>query len=127
MSDTTKKLKHRSRFLWALSMLLNVVPMAVFVIMGFIQGTTEQKVVLGFTAVSALGLGALMILSKMNIKRSIFWILALGLTLVMNELYPVIIAMGSCTLLDELIVSPIHSRINTDYHTNKQIDKRLNE
>lgn len=32
--------------------------------------------------------------------------------------------MGICTILDELIISPLHRRWKTDYRTNKQIDKR---
>lgn len=125
LSNATKRLRRKSRLTWWLGFLLNIVPMMVFVIIGFINGSTEQKVSIGFTAIAAIILGCIMMLSKMNVKRSIFWIVFVGLYFVMQDLYPMIITMGACTLIDELIIDPIHNRANADYHTNKQIDKRI--
>lgn len=125
LSTSTKKMRRKSRLTWWLSFLLNIVPMLVFVIIGFVNGSTEQKVSIGFTAIAAIILSCIMMLSKMNMKRSIFWIVFVGLYFVMQDLYPLIITMGACTLIDELIIEPIHDRANADYHINKQIDKRI--
>lgn len=125
LSTSTKQLQRKSRLTWWLGFLLNIVPMLVFVTIGFINGTTEQKVSIGFTAIAAIILGCIMALSKMNVKRSIFWIVFVGLYFVMQDLYPIIVTMGICTLIDELIIEPIHNRANADYHINKQIDKRI--
>lgn len=125
ISTATKQLRTRSRLLWWLGFLLNIIPVMVFVTIGFINGTTEQKVSIGFTAIAAIILGCIMMLSKMNVKRSIFWIVFIGLYFTMQDLYPMIITMGACTFVDELLIEPLHNRANADYHTNKQIDKRI--
>lgn len=127
MSDTTKKLRNKSRFTWWLSIMLTMVPMSVFVTIGFVNGTTQQKVAIGFTAIASIILAVISLMSKMNIKRSIFYVILIGLYVVMKDLYPLLITMGVCTLADDIVVSPLHNRYNTDYHTNKQIDKREKE
>lgn len=126
MSDYTKGYQIKSRITFWLSIALNVVPMLIFFFCGFSTAEVNQKVVLSITAVAALILGAIMLLSKAKIGRSIFWIIFLVMYICMQDMLPIIISMGICTIIDELIVSPLHKRWNTDYHTNKQIDKRGN-
>lgn len=126
MSDITKSYNAKSKITFFLSLSLNIIPMLIFVIIGFCQGDVTQKVAIGFTAIAALVLGTIMLLSKAKLGRSLFWIIFLVMYVFMTNLYPIIIAMGICTIIDDLIVSPLHSRWNTDYHTNKQIDKREN-
>lgn len=124
MSEYTKGYKIKSRITFWLSLALNIIPMIVFFFCGFSVADVNQKVILSFTAVAAIVLGVIMAISKAKIGRSIFWIVFLVFYFCMQDMLPIIVAMGACTIVDELLVSPLHKRWNTDYHTNKQIDKR---
>lgn len=124
MNEITKKYKIKSIITFWLSLALNIIPAAVFIIMGISTVDVEYKVILSVTGVVALILGIIMLMSKAKMGRSLFWMVFLGLYFCMNNLGGLIIAMGVCTLIDDLVVKRLHSRYNEDYHTNKQIDKR---
>lgn len=124
MSDITKGYKIKSSITFWLSLALNVIPMIVFFFCGFATAEVSQKVILSFTGVAALILGAIMLISKAKIGRSIFWIMFLVMYFCMQDMLPIIIAMGACTIVDELVVSPLHTYWHTSAETNKQIDKR---
>lgn len=124
MSDITKKLRLKSAITFWLSVALNVVPMLVFIIAGISTQEVEQKVVLSLTAMIAAVIGVIMLVSKAKLGRVLFWIVFLVMYICMNDLKALIITMGICTLLDDLVIKHLHHRWNEDYHTNKQIDKR---
>lgn len=124
MSDITRKKRFLSRLTFWLSIALTLVPSAVFVVQGFIEGDTSQKVCIGFTAVAALIIFIFSLFSKVNMRRSIFWVLIFGMIALFDRLGTMFIIVGVCQMVDEIIVEPLHHRFKEDYHTNKQIDKR---
>lgn len=125
MSKTTKNLRLKSAITFWLSVCLNVVPVAIFVIQGISTVEVEYKVVLSITAIIALVLGAIMLIAKAKLGRVLFWLVFLSMYCCMQDLKALVITMAVCTLLDDLIVKHLHHRFNEDFHTNKQIDKRL--
>lgn len=125
-SDTKKALKWKKITFW-ISVMLNLVPMIVFVIMGFVNGDVKEKVAIGFTTLSAIILTLFMILSKVNMKRTVFWIVLFGVVGVMDSLYTLFLVMGICQMLDDLVVSPLHTAFKNTAKTNKIIDKRLKD
>lgn len=124
MTEYTKKKRVISRITGLISLLLNVVPVVVFVIIGFIQGGVKEKITLSFIGISALILGLLMLIAKCSLKRTLFWITMIGIYICLDKLSSVIITMAVCNILDEVIVSPIHKKFANDYKINKEIDKR---
>lgn len=125
MSDITKGYNTKKNILFWISVALNVVPMLIFFFIGFKEVEVTKKVILSFTGVAALVLGGFMIVSKLRIKRTIFWICFLVLYFCMQDLYSLILAMGICTIVDEILVSPLHKYYKDKTFTNKEIDKRL--
>lgn len=125
MSKTTKNLRLKSAITFWLSVCLNVVPIAIFVAQGISTVEVEQKVVLSLTAMIALVLGAIMLIAKAKLGRVLFWLVFLSMYCCMDNLMPLVITMACCTFADDLVVKHLHHRFNEDFHTNKQIDKRL--
>lgn len=124
MSEVTKKKRIAKNVLFLISWALTIVPSALFIIEGFYYGETKEKICIGFVALASIILGVFMVLSKANLKRTIFWIVMLGCIAIMDNLRDLIIIMGACNIADEILISPLHNRFKEDYHTNKQIDKR---
>lgn len=124
MSNITKRQRLLSRIFGILSFLLAIAPAIVFVIMGFACGTPTQKIAIGFTGITAIVLLVFSLISKLKIKKSVFWIAMFGMIGLFDSLGYMFIIVGVGQILDEIIVSPLHHRFKEDYHTNKQIDKR---
>lgn len=123
-SEFTKKKGRLKNILFLISLLLNVVPVSVFAIRGFVLGTPTEKVCIGFMGVFALIMGVLMLLFKARLNRTIFWVIMIGIYVCLDNMKWVIITMAICTIIDEVLVEPIYHRVKEDYHTNKQIDRR---
>lgn len=121
----TKTYKFKRNLMFILSLLCTIGPLIVFVIMGLIQGEGKEKIVLTMTSFASIGLSVIALLKKIYLKSSLY-ILMIGLWVALDKLLPFIITIMICTMLDELIFSPLYKRYNEDYHTNLQIDKRLN-
>lgn len=125
MSDVTKNKRKWSIILFWTSIVLNILPMIIFVIIGFIEGSSTQKLSLGISGILAVIVGVFGLISKMPIKKTIFWTLAFGAYCVVKEQEYLIITMAVCQMIDECLVSPAHKAFKTSYKTNKEIDKRL--
>ena len=74
--------------------------------------------------IGAISIAAIAALRKIHLRSTIY-ILMIGLWVALDKLLPFIITIGICTILDELIFTPLYKRYREDYHTNKQLDKRL--
>lgn len=119
----TKKYGRLAILFEVLSWLILTVPMIVFIVMGFITGAVVSKVALGLTAVAALIILAVSALQKLKL-RSPFWILTIGLSFCLTEIYPLLLFMGIGTILDELILSPLGKHYHSLHTINREIDKR---
>ncbi len=124
-SDRTKKMRKGYWITFLVSLALNFIPLIVFVIMGFVKGEPKEKLTLGFTIVIALALTATMLLMKAHLKRTVFWVLLLGVVCCLNKLQYMFIVMAICNILDEIIITPLHNGYKTKLKTNKEIDRRM--
>lgn len=120
----TKKYKFRMIITGILSFLCAFGPLFVFVIMGLAEGEGKEKLVLTLTMVGAIIISMIAAMKKIHL-RSVTYIIMIGLWVALDRLLPFILTIAICTILDELIFSPLYKRWKEDYHTNKQIDKRL--
>ena len=123
-SEPTKHYHRMDIFFSILSWAIMIIPMAVFIVMGFITGPVVSKVALGLTAIAAIIMLAIAALQKTKL-RSPFWLVVIGLAFCLNEVYTMLIIMGVATIMDELIFSPLSKYYHSRYVINDQIDKRL--
>lgn len=122
----TKTYRIKKNIAFFLSMLCNIGPLVAFVIMGMIEGEDREKVCLTLTAISSIVLGLICVMRKVHL-RSTLYILMIGLWIALDNLLTFIVTLMICTLLDELILTPLYHRWKEDFHTNKQFDKRIGE
>lgn len=120
----TKKYKFRMIITGILSFLCTVGPLIVFTIMGIAEGEGKEKLVLAMTSVGSIIISLIAVMKKIHLK-SVTYILMIGLWIALDNLLPFIFTVAICTIVDELVLSPLHHRWKEDYYTNKQIDKRL--
>ena len=107
-----------------LSFLCSFGPLIVFTIMGLVGGEGKEKIVLAMTMVGAIIIALIASMRKIHLRSTTF-ILMIGLWVSLDRLLPFILTVAICTILDELIFTPLYHRFKVDYHTNKQIDKRI--
>ena len=122
----TKIYKFKKNLCGLLSLLCSFGPLIAFIIMGLVQGEGKEKIVLTLTMISAIIIAAIAALKKIQL-RSVTYIIMIGLWVALDKLLPFILVIAICTVLDELIFTPLYHRFKEDYYTNKQIDKRINE
>lgn len=120
----TKTYKFKMIITGILSFLCTVGPLIVFTIMGLIEGEGKEKIVLALTSVGAIMIALIAVMKKIHLK-SVTYILMIGLWVALDRLLPFILTVAICTIVDELILTPLYKRFKEDYHTNKQIDKRI--
>lgn len=120
----TKTYKFKMIITGILSFLCSFGPLIAFVIMGLVEGEGKEKLVLTMTMVGAIIISMIAAMKKIHL-RSVTYILMIGLWVALDRLLPFILTIAICTILDELIFTPLHKRWKEDYYTNKQIDKRL--
>lgn len=124
-SDRTKSLKTQKRILSLISLLLNILPLVWFLVSGFINGDSKQKLTIGLISSAAIVLTVLMQLFKFKLKRTLFWLVLLGIFMCYAKLGTCLIVIGICSVIDEVIIEPILENIKTRLVTNKELDKRL--
>lgn len=120
----TKKLRFWFIILTILSILLNIGPVAVYAVIGLVQGTLLiEKVALSMTIFVVAILSVIAWANKL-VLRSRLWILLAGLFFVLDAFAAPLIIIGVCQVLDELFVCPIKKKIKTRYIVNKEMDRR---
>ena len=122
-SDITKKYQRLAILFHALSMIVLVAPLAYYIILGFINGETTEKLTLGITFVIAAILFIINILFKYHI-RSTLWILVLGIYFCMDNILPLLFMVAIGTILDEFVLTPLYRSYRNKYTINREIDKR---
>ena len=124
MSPITRKYKSQATCLRCIDILLMFGPMVIFLIMGFMDATSSEKVVLGITTIAAVVLTVINVLMKYSL-RSTVWILLLGLYYVLDTMTVLILIIAITNILDELIITPLYKSAKNKYLINKEIDKRV--
>lgn len=120
----TKTYKCKMIITGILSFLCSFGPLIVFTVMGLVQGEGKEKIVLAMTMVGAIMIALIAAMKKIHLRSTTF-ILMIGLWVALDRLLPFILTVAICTIIDELILTPLYKRFKEDYHTNKQIDKRI--
>ena len=123
MSTVTKSYKKKRNLFRALSILITILPVLVFTVIGFVEGTITEKVSLGICLFLALLFVLINILFKHHI-RSTIWILLIGIYVCVRNITPLLIIMAFSTAIDEFILDPLAKSYANKYKINKEIDKR---
>ena len=128
MTETTKKYKKIYWILFATSIVLNFLPVLVYVIKGYASIEVEEyrKVVLTGTMMISLLLCIYNVLAKKHL-RSVVWILLLGVYYAIQKIELLLILIAICTVIDEFIVEPLIKKYRAKWKTNAEIDSRLDD
>ena len=119
----TKEYRREKWLLLILSILCNLLPIAIYTIKAFIVAGVGQKVTLGVCLTLSLLFGLINIITKHRI-RSTLWILLIGIYVCLDHIQSLLIIMAITTIIDEFILEPAYKRVKNKYIINKEIDKR---
>lgn len=128
MTETTQKYKTTYWILFSISILLNFLPLIVYIIKGYasIEVSEARKVTLTMAMMIALLLSIYNILAKKHM-RSVIWILLLGVYFALQKIELLLLLMAICTIVDEFIVEPLMKKYKLKWKTNNEIDSRLED
>ena len=121
----TKKYKIKLNICRLLSFTLTVLPVIIYTIMGFMDGTIGEKVSLGICVILALIFVLINIMFKYHI-RSTLWLLLIGIYVCIDNIIPLLIIMAATTIIDEFVLVPLINKYKNKYIINKEIDLRGN-
>ena len=126
MSTMTKKYKRLSILTFLLSTICSLCPILIYVIKAFVDNDVKEvnKYTLGIMCSVALVVTLINIVAKLHL-RCIPWILLLGIYLCLRDITTLLIIMAITTIVDELVLMPLHKSFKNKYTINKEIDKRL--
>lgn len=126
MSTMTNKYKKLSILTFLLSTMCSLCPILIYVLKAFIDKDVQEvnKYTLGIMCSVALIVTIINIVAKLHL-RCIPWILLLGIYLCLRDITSLLIIMAITTIVDELILMPLHKSFKNKYTINKEIDKRL--
>lgn len=122
-SNITKKYSRLSKIFGLISVLITVFPLGFYVIKAFATGDPHEKFTLGIFVVMAAIFTLLNIVFKMHL-RSTIWLMLLGIYIVMDNILPLLLMVAIGTILDEIIISPLHKKYKNKAVINYEIDKR---
>ena len=124
MSNVTKQYKKKYRTFQILSVLLLFLPVGIFIVLGFIRGTTAQKMTLGIGLTLSILFTAANVVFKLA-PRSGVWILIMALAVSMQKIQNVIYITGVCVIIEECITSKLEKYYKDKYKINREIDDRF--
>lgn len=124
MSNLTRTYKRKARFYQIASLLLLFVPVAVFVAIAFVKGTTTQKMSLGLGVTLSLIFTMANVIFKLA-PRSGVWILIIALCVAVQKIQNVIYVTGTCVILEEVVTSRLEKYYREKYKINREIDDRF--
>lgn len=126
MSTMTNKYKKLSILTFLLSTICSLCPIVIYVIKAFVDKDVKEvnKYTLGIMCSVALVVTLINIVAKLHL-RCIPWILLLGIYVCLKDITALLVIMAITTIIDELILVPLHKSFKNKYTINKEIDKRL--
>lgn len=128
-SKATKKAKTKKIILGLIHFLLVFGPLFFFFPYAFIVGEAVTKVTMSLSIVISIVLGAISALidvtKRGGFHKSIMWILIAAVLMALTKVKTFIYIMAGTSVLDELIICPLHERSRTQLITNRELDKRL--
>lgn len=123
MTEVTKKYKKRAKWLQIISVALIVIPLLVYAVMGFVNGSIGEKVTLGMTLIVCLIFVLINAVFKYNI-RSTIWIMLLGIQICLTNITSLLVIIALSTMMDEFVITPLAKKYKQKYIINNEIDKR---
>ena len=121
----TKKYKIKLNICRLLSFTITVLPVIIYTIKGFMDGSIGEKVSLGICVILALMFMLINVMFKYHI-RSTLWVLLIGIYVCIDNIIPLLIIMASTTIIDEFVLVPLINKYKNKYIINKEIDLRGN-
>lgn len=121
----TKKYKIKLNICRLLSFTITVLPVIIYTIKGFMDGSIGEKVSLGICVILALMFMLINVMFKYHI-RSTLWVLLIGIYLCIDNIIPLLIIMATTTIIDEFVLVPLINKYKNKYIINKEIDLRGN-
>lgn len=125
MSSKTREYKNKYRFYQIASVLLLFLPVGVFIVIAFVNGTTTQKMSLGLGVTLSLIFTMANVIFKLA-PRSGVWVLIIALCVAVQKIQNVIYVTGACVILEEVVTSRLEKYYREKYKINREIDDRLN-
>lgn len=122
-SQTTRDYLHKRNFCKIMSFLLTFLPLIIYGVIAFVQGTVENKVSFGLCLTICALFVIMNILMKLKIRCTL-WVLLLGIHICLNNIVSLIIIMAISTALDEFIFEPLVRKYSQKASINIEIDKR---
>lgn len=119
----TKKYKNKLNFIRLLSFILTVLPVILYAILGFYNGSIGEKVSLGICTLLAIIFVIINVMFKYHI-RSTLWIMLIGIYICIDNIIPLLIIMSASTIIDEFVLVPLIKKYKEKYIINKEIDLR---
>ena len=122
----TTRYKNLTILTFWLSVLLTLCPILIYVARAFISSEVQSvnKYTLGVMCSVALIVTIINIVAKLHL-RCIPWILLLGIYICLKEITSLLVIMAITTIIDEMIITPLHKSLKNKYIINKEMDKRL--
>ena len=121
----TKKYKIKLNICRLLSFTITVLPVIIYTIKGFMDGSIGEKVSLGICVILALIFMLINVMFKYHI-RSTLWVLLIGIYVCIDNIIPLLIIMATTTIIDEFVLVPLINKYKNIYIINKEIDLRGN-
>ena len=121
----TKKYKTKLNICRLLSFTITVLPVIIYTIKGFMDGSIGEKVSLGICVILALMFMLINVMFKYHI-RSTLWVLLIGIYVCIDNIIPLLIIMATTTIIDEFVLVPLINKYKNKYIINKEIDLRGN-
>lgn len=119
----TKKYKNKLNLFRSLSFSITVLPVILYAILGFYNGSIGEKVSLGICTLLAIMFVIINIMFKHHI-RSTLWIMLIGIYICIDNIIPLLITMAVSTVIDEFVLVPLIKKYKDKYIINKEIDAR---
>jgi hypothetical protein len=124
MTPKTKKLRFWATILLVISILLNVAPVAIYTVIGFVEADlVVEKIALTSTIFIVIIMTLVAIVNKTTM-RSRIWVIILGLYACLDMFITPLIIIAVCQVVDEWLANPIYKSCRNRYIINKEIDKR---
>ena len=120
----TKKYSTLYLIFTVLSLLLTIGPFCWFCIEALIEGTLVTEKVSLLASVLIVGVLTLIGIANKCAYRSRLWILMIGVYICLKDIMSPLLAIAICTILDELICTPLKETFKQKRMIHKELDKR---
>ena len=124
MTNATKKSKRLYVLFSMLSITSMILPVIYFAAKAFIESElVYEKIALSSTIIIVIIMTLVNLISRVAL-RSRLWILLIGLYIALHEILTIIVVIGCCQVIDELVFTPLKTRYKNKYTINREIDNR---